>query len=145
MLTSVILLAFNSGPALAGSLPRAPTSLTCSPNVVRAGQPLCSAPSVERSVVERAPAEHPSFELLKVEMVDEYSIKAVTYRHKKSGAEVISAQADDDNKVFGIVFPTPVTDSTGVPHILEHSVLCGSDQYTSKEPFAEVRLLPQHT
>ena len=53
-------------------------------------------------------------------------------------AELISAQADDDNKVFGIVFRTPVTDSTGVPHILEHSVLCGSDKYKSKEPFVEL-------
>lgn len=81
---------------------------------------------------------HPAFELLKVEMVDEYTIKCATYRHKKSGAELISAQADDDNKVFGIVFRTPVSDSTGVPHILEHSVLCGSDKYTSKEPFVEL-------
>ncbi|KAL1528741.1 hypothetical protein AB1Y20_010073 [Prymnesium parvum] len=90
------------------------------------------------AVVAREPATHPAFELLRVEMVDEYTIKCATYRHIKSGAEVVSAQADDDNKVFGIVFPTPVTDSTGVPHILEHSVLCGSDKYTSKEPFVEL-------
>ena len=89
-------------------------------------------------MVSAEPATHPSFELVKVEMVDEYTIKCATYRHIKSGAELISAQADDDNKVFGIVFRTPVTDSTGVPHILEHSVLCGSDKYTSKEPFAEL-------
>ena len=44
----------------------------------------------------------------------------------------------DDNKVFGITFRTPPTDPTGIPHILEHSVLCGSDKYTSKEPFAEL-------
>jgi len=90
------------------------------------------------AVVAREPAIHPAFELIKVEMVDEYTIKCATYRHKKSGAELISAQADDDNKVFGIVFRTPVTDSTGVPHILEHSVLCGSDKYKSKEPFVEL-------
>jgi len=90
------------------------------------------------AVVAREPAVHPAFELIKVEMVDEYTIKCATYRHKKSGAELISAQADDDNKVFGIVFRTPVTDSTGVPHILEHSVLCGSDKYRSKEPFVEL-------
>jgi len=89
-------------------------------------------------VITRTPAQHPAFELVRVEMVDEYTIKCATYRHIKSGAEVISAQADDDNKVFGIVFRTPVTDSTGVPHILEHSVLCGSDRYTSKEPFVEL-------
>jgi len=88
--------------------------------------------------VAREPVQHPAFELVKVEMVDEYTIKCATYRHIKSGAELISAQADDDNKVFGIVFRTPVSDSTGVPHILEHSVLCGSDRYTSKEPFVEL-------
>ena len=90
------------------------------------------------AVVAAEPATHPAFELLRVEMIDEYTIKCATYRHKKSGAELISAQADDDNKVFGIVFRTPVTDSTGVPHILEHSVLCGSEKYTSKEPFVEL-------
>jgi len=96
------------------------------------------APPATSSVVSAPPAEHPAFELVRVEMVDEYTLKCATYRHLKSGAEIISAQADDDNKVFGIVFRTPVSDSTGVPHILEHSVLCGSDKYTSKEPFAEL-------
>ena len=90
------------------------------------------------AAIAAEPATHPAFELINVEMIDEYTIKCATYRHIKSGAELISAQADDDNKVFGIVFRTPVTDSTGVPHILEHSVLCGSDKYTSKEPFAEL-------
>ena len=90
------------------------------------------------AAVAAEPATHPAFELVKVEMVDEYTIKCATYRHKKSGAELISAQADDDNKVFGITFRTPVSDDTGVPHILEHSVLCGSDKYTSKEPFVEL-------
>jgi len=90
------------------------------------------------SALDRAPAKHPAFELLRVEMIDEYTIKCATYRHVRSGAEIISAQADDDNKVFGIVFRTPVKDSTGVPHILEHSVLCGSEKYKSKEPFAEL-------
>ena len=103
------------------------------------------APAALSEVLAREPALHPAFELLRVEMVDEYTIKCATYRHTKSGAEVISAQADDDNKVFGVVFPTPVVDSTGVPHILEHSVLCGSDKYTSKEPFVEVRSPRAHS
>ena len=96
-----------------------------------------SKPSLS-SVVSAEPATHPAFELVRVDMVDEYTIKAATYRHTKSGAEIISAQADDDNKGFGVVFRTPVKDSTGVPHVLEHSVLCGSDKYTSKEPFVEL-------
>ena len=45
---------------------------------------------------------------------------------------------DDENKCFGISFRTPVSDSTGVPHILEHSVLCGSQKYPVKEPFVEL-------
>ena len=72
-------------------------------------QSVASAPV--SSVLAAEPATHPGFELVKVEMVDEYTIKCATYRHIKSGAELISAQADDDNKVFGIVFRTPVTDS----------------------------------
>ena len=46
--------------------------------------------------------------------------------------------ADDQNKVFGIVLRTPPTDSTGLPHILEHSVLCGSKDFPTKEPFVEL-------
>ena len=91
-----------------------------------------------QTCVERAPAQHAAYELLRDETVDEYQLRCASYRHAKSGAEVISVQADDDNKVFGIAFRTPVSDSTGVPHILEHSVLCGSEKYTSKEPFAEL-------
>ena len=78
-------------------------------------------------VVEAAPAflaaTHPAFELLKVDVVNEYTIKRATYRHKQYGAEVVSAQANNDN--IGIVFRTLPSDSTELPHILEHSVLCG--------------------
>jgi len=60
------------------------------------------------------------------------------YRHKKTGAELLSVHNDDDNKVFGITFRTPPTDSTGVPHVLEHSVLCGSRKFKTKEPFVQL-------
>ncbi|KDO42491.1 hypothetical protein CISIN_1g0037001mg, partial [Citrus sinensis] len=50
----------------------------------------------------------------------------------------MSVSNDDENKVFGIVFRTPPKDSTGIPHILEHSVLCGSRKYPLKEPFVEL-------
>ena len=50
-------------------------------------------------------------------------------RHKKSGARVLLIENDDDNKVFSIGFRTPPSDSTGVPHIMEHSVLCGSKNF----------------
>jgi len=128
LLTPANSLAVGTGPASSRALS----------SMRRMGGPLASVCEAVPAVVTAEPATHPAFELLKVEMIDEYTIKCATYRHKKSGAELISAQADDDNKVFGIVFRTPVTDSTGVPHILEHSVLCGSDKYTSKEPFVEL-------
>ncbi len=59
-------------------------------------------------------------------------------RHKKSGAKVTVISNDDENKVFYIGFRTPAEDSTGVPHIIEHSVLCGSDEFPVKDPFVEL-------
>lgn len=82
--------------------------------------------------------EHPAFELLRVDTVDEYGALCGVYRHKRTGAEVLSVIADEPNKVFGITFRTPPSDSTGVPHILEHSVLCGSRKYPTKDPFVEL-------
>jgi len=60
------------------------------------------------------------------------------YRHVKTGAELLSLINTDENKVFGVNFATPPSDSTGVAHILEHSVLCGSRKYPVKEPFVEL-------
>ena len=60
---------------------------------------------------------------------------ATLFRHKKTGAQIVSCVNTDENKVFGVTFRTPVDNSTGVPHILEHSVLCGSKKYPVKEPF----------
>ncbi len=59
-------------------------------------------------------------------------------RHKKSGARVAVLANDDENKVFYIGFRTPPADSTGVPHIIEHTVLCGSKKYPVKDPFVEL-------
>ncbi|MBG0791801.1 MAG: insulinase family protein [Desulfovibrionaceae bacterium] len=70
--------------------------------------------------------------------IAEMATRAVLYRHDKTGARVLSLTNDDENKVFGISFRTPPEDSTGVAHILEHSVLCGSDRYPVKEPFVEL-------
>lgn len=144
MRTSLCGLSFFVGSALvaepihAGRLSRARSTLVArSSSISLSAQPLFNTACVS-SAVDVPPAEHPAFKLVKVETVTEYSLKAATYRHVKSGAEVVSVQANDDNKVFGIVFATPVADSTGVPHVLEHSVLCGSDKYTCKEPFAEL-------
>ncbi|PIN10818.1 Metalloendoprotease HMP1 (insulinase superfamily) [Handroanthus impetiginosus] len=83
-------------------------------------------------------AEKLGFEKVSDEFIEECKSRAVLYKHKKTGAEVMSVSNDDENKVFGIVFRTPPKDSTGIPHILEHSVLCGSRKYPLKEPFVEL-------
>ena len=78
------------------------------------------------------------FDLLREETVTELNAKAYLYRHRKSGAELLSIANDDENKSFSIAFATPPADSTGLPHIMEHSVLCGSRKYPVKEPFVEL-------
>jgi presequence protease len=70
--------------------------------------------------------------------IPELRTKAALYRHSRTGCELLSLINDDENKVFGITFRTPPADSTGVAHILEHSVLCGSRKYPLKEPFVEL-------
>lgn len=60
------------------------------------------------------------------------------FYHEKSGAQLLSLETKDDNKVFSITFRTPPADSTGVPHIIEHSVLCGSRKFPLREPFVEL-------
>ena len=78
------------------------------------------------------------FDIVKQEHIAEIKTDAVLYRHQKSGAELLSLSNDDTNKVFGITFRTVPADSTGIAHILEHSVLCGSKKYPLKEPFIEL-------
>lgn len=90
-------------------------------------------------------AEKLGFEKVSEEFIEECKSTAVLYRHKKTGAEVMSVSNDDENKVFGVVFRTPPKDSTGIPHILEHSVLCGSRKYPLKEPFVELLKGSLHT
>ena len=60
------------------------------------------------------------------------------YEHKKTGAKIIYIKTEDDNKVFYIAFKTPPVDDTGVSHIMEHSVLCGSKKYPLRDPFVEL-------
>ena len=78
------------------------------------------------------------FELIREQKLPEINSTARYYRHAGTGAEVLSLVNDDENKVFGITFKTPPEDSTGVAHILEHSVLCGSRKYPVKKPFVEL-------
>lgn len=81
---------------------------------------------------------HPAFELIRDEQIAEVNSQVQLFRHKKTGAEVLSLVNDDENKVFGVTFKTPPDDSTGIAHILEHSVLCGSRKYPVKKPFVEL-------
>src|SRR5258705_9760692 len=78
------------------------------------------------------------FELIREQKLPEINSTARYYRHVATGAELISLINPDENKVFGVSFGTPPSDSTGVAHILEHSVLCGSRKYPIKEPFVEL-------
>jgi Zn-dependent M16 (insulinase) family peptidase len=78
------------------------------------------------------------FELTLDAAIDEYNTRARLYRHVQSGAELLSLENDDENKVFGVVFRTPPPDSTGIAHILEHAVLGGSRKYPLKEPFIQL-------
>lgn len=79
-----------------------------------------------------------AYEVLREETVEEIKSQGTILEHKKTGARIFLLSNDDDNKVFCIGFRTPPKDSTGVPHILEHSVLCGSDKYPVKDPFVEL-------
>jgi hypothetical protein len=78
------------------------------------------------------------FECTSKREIKELKTDAFLYRHQKTGAELLSLVNEDENKVFGITFRTPPSDSTGVAHILEHAVLCGSRKYRVKEPFVEL-------
>ena len=81
---------------------------------------------------------HANYSLVRYDYIADFDIHCASYRHLATGAQVISVRAEDANKVFGIAFRTPPSDSTGVAHVLEHSVLCGSDKYRTKEPFVDL-------
>ena len=78
------------------------------------------------------------FELQRDEEIAETNTRARLWRHVQTGAELLSLENSDENKVFGITFRTPPADSTGIAHIMEHSVLGGSRKYQVKEPFVEL-------
>lgn len=78
------------------------------------------------------------FKLLETVKINEIDGEGFLFTHIKSGARLFFIKTDDDNKVFSVAFRTPPTDNTGVAHILEHSVLCGSRKYHLKEPFVEL-------
>ncbi len=86
-----------------------------------------------KQYLENGPYE----EILHEELPDIHA-EGYLLRHKKSGARVMLIPNTDDNKVFNIAFRTPPADSTGVAHIVEHTVLCGSEEFPLKDPFVEL-------
>lgn len=78
------------------------------------------------------------FELVRTQFVPEINSTAQVCCHVKTGAQLLSISNSEENKVFGATFRTPPSDSTGVAHILEHSVLCGSRKYPVKDPFVQL-------
>ena len=78
------------------------------------------------------------YKILSIEELPEQNAVGYRLEHSKTKAKVVVISCDDTNKVFGIGFRTPPKDSTGVPHIIEHTVLCGSKKYPSKDPFVEL-------
>ncbi len=80
----------------------------------------------------------PAYRLTEAKRIQELNADGMILEHKKTGAKLFLLSAEDENKVFCIGFRTPPADSTGVPHILEHSVLCGSEKFPVKDPFVEL-------
>lgn len=79
-----------------------------------------------------------SYEFVFEEKLEDVNGRGIVLAHKKTGARVAIVANDDSNKVFSIGFRTPPTNSTGVAHIIEHSVLCGSRNFPAKDPFVEL-------
>lgn len=89
---------------------------------------------MKKSGLEKLPA----YTLVDEREIKEMNSLGVVLSHKKTGARLFLMINDDENKVFSIGFRTPPDSSTGLPHILEHSVLCGSEKFPVKDPFVEL-------
>ncbi|GLC71241.1 hypothetical protein PLESTF_001094000 [Pleodorina starrii] len=131
---------FAASPLMAPALRRMPGGLLGRQSfralaaAAPAVAPFPDTPTPPAGIVDKAHG----FTLQRQQYVKEYGSHVLMYKHDKTGAELISVLNGDENKTFGVVFRTPVDDSTGIPHILEHSVLCGSRKYPIKEPFVEL-------
>jgi Zn-dependent M16 (insulinase) family peptidase len=79
-----------------------------------------------------------AYEVLEDREISDVKSNGYILKHKKSGARVAILSNEDDNKVFYIGFKTTPQDETGVPHIIEHTVLCGSEKFPLKDPFVEL-------
>lgn len=79
-----------------------------------------------------------AYEVLKKERIEDVHADGTLLRHRKTGARIALLSCPDENKVFTIGFRTPPVNSTGVAHIIEHTVLCGSEKFPLKDPFVEL-------
>ncbi|GLI61559.1 hypothetical protein VaNZ11_003968 [Volvox africanus] len=132
---------FGASPSLAQALYRVPGGLMGrqSFHVLGAAAPAVAPAAASTATLPDAiVTKAHGFTLHRTQFVKEYGSHVLLYKHDKTGAELISVLNNDENKTFGAVFRTPVDDSTGIPHILEHSVLCGSRKYPIKKPFVEL-------
>ncbi|KAK9504632.1 hypothetical protein O3M35_010922 [Rhynocoris fuscipes] len=96
------------------------------------------AEAVTRKLVERdikVGAEIEGFIVKDVSYIPEFSMSMIKLTHGRTGCEYIHLARDDNNNVFSVGFRTTPTDSTGLPHILEHTTLCGSSRYPCRDPF----------
>ncbi|MDP2724929.1 MAG: insulinase family protein, partial [Syntrophales bacterium] len=78
------------------------------------------------------------FQVLRVETIEDIRVRAYEMEHEATGAKVLHLHCDDRENLYAIGFRTPPDDSTGVPHILEHSVLAGSEKFPLKDAFNEL-------
>lgn len=78
------------------------------------------------------------YRLLRTQYLPEYNAVAYYYEHRQSGARVFHLRNDDPENLFAFCFATPPSDSTGIAHILEHTVLCGSERFPLKDPFLQL-------
>lgn len=93
-----------------------------------------------KDIIEKNKAirEKDAYEIITNKYIEEVNSDAWLLKHKKTGARIVLLSNEDDNKVFNIGFRTPVENNTGVPHIIEHTVLCGSKNFPVKDPFMEL-------
>ena len=78
---------------------------------------------------------NPAYEILSEDELPEYRCRGAHIRHKKTGCEIYRLEADDEENVFAFAFRTRPRDGSGVAHIVEHSVLCGSERFPVKDSF----------
>ena len=113
------------------------------PRIEGGGNGLCRAgksrlPASKEDVMSNRINAPEGYRLLEESELPDFAGYGQVFLHEKSGARVCTVKNADVNRTFCIAFRTTPTDSTGVPHIIEHSVLCGSDKYPLKDPFMEL-------